>query len=210
MNINLEDYLHKIDLAFKDKEQKEIYMIYIMIFSAIFAFSYMFFWDSSEGDFNKRVSDIRSINSKIDADKRFLQYNPEIKIAKLQNEIKKAQKELDTNKDINQYIKSKIETISSLIYDERVWGEYLYTISSNARKYNVKINNFINKYEFNQSSFGHVMDINLNITGNYKNTLKFINSLEKSELVVDIHDLDIKAQDRLNTDLNISVWGIIY
>ena len=47
MKINIEDYLHKIDNAFKGKEQKEIYMTYIMIASAIFAFSYLLFWDSS-------------------------------------------------------------------------------------------------------------------------------------------------------------------
>ncbi|MDF1877970.1 hypothetical protein JHD47_09100, partial [Sulfurimonas sp. SAG-AH-194-L11] len=50
----------------------------------------------------------------------------------------------------------------------------------------------------------------INTTANYKNTFLFINSLETSELVVDIHDFTIKAQDGLNTDLNISVWGITY
>lgn len=210
MKINIEDYLHKIDTALKNKEQKEIRMIYVMIFGGIFAFSYLFFWDSSEGNFQAKVNEISSIKSKINLDKNYLRINPETKIAKLQNEILAAQKELEQSKDKNQYIKRKIETISSLIYDERVWGEYLYTISNNARHYNIKINNFVNKYELNQSSFGHVMDIDLNITGSYKNTLKFLNSLEKSELVVDVHDLDIKAQDTLNSDLNISVWGIIY
>ena len=55
-----------------------------------------------------------------------------------------------------------------------------------------------------------MLDINLNFTGNYINTLSFINSLEQSELVVDLHALNIQAQDKLNTDLNISVWGINY
>jgi len=40
--------------------------------------------------------------------------------------------------------------------------------------------------------------------------LKFINTLEQSELVVDIHHLKIDAKENLNTDLNISVWGITY
>ena len=69
---------------------------------------------------------------------------------------------------------------------------------------------FSNKYALNNKSFGHILDINLKTTGNYKNTLNFINSLEQSELVVDIHDLNIVATEKLNSDLNISVWGITY
>jgi len=42
----------------------------------------------------------------------------------------------------------------------------------------------------------------------FQNTLLFINSLEQSDLVVDLHDFKIAAEDELVSDLNISVWGI--
>jgi len=60
------------------------------------------------------------------------------------------------------------------------------------------------------NSFGHVLDISISATASYKNTLLFINSLEESYLVVDIHDLKIQPEDTLKSDLNISVWGITY
>lgn len=210
MKINIEDYLQKIDSAFKEKSQKDIYMTYIMIFSAIFAFSYLLFWDSSANDFEQQNTKITALESKIKTDKMFLQYNPETKIAQLENEIKKAKAETLVNQENNQYIKTKIETISSLIYDERSWGEYLHSVSINAKKYNVKVINFTNKYALNNKAFGHILNITLETSGKYQNTLKFINSLEQSKLVVDIHGLQIKAEDALNTDLNISVWGIKY
>ncbi|MBU0721250.1 type 4a pilus biogenesis protein PilO [bacterium] len=210
MKINTEDYLHRIDAAFKDKSQKDIYMTYIMIFALIFAFAYLLFWESSLEDFNQKRAQISALESKISADKMYLQYNPEAKIAKLINEIKKAESELLVQKDNNAYIKSKIETISSLIYDERSWGEYLHSISKNAQLYNIKITNLSNKYALTNNSFGHILDISIQCSGSYKNTLKFINSLEQSDLVVDIHDLSIKAQDNLDTSLKISVWGITY
>lgn len=210
MKIIVEDYLQKIDLAFKEKSQKDIYMTYIMIFSAIFAFSYLLFWDSSANDFEQQNAKITALESKIEADNLFLQYNPEIKIAQLENEIKKAKAQTLLHEENNKYIKTKIETISSLIYDERSWGEYLHSVSTNAKKYNIKVINFTNKYALNNTSFGHMLNITLETSGKYKNTLKFINSLEQSELVVDIHGLQIKAEDALNTDLNISVWGIKY
>ena len=74
----------------------------------------------------------------------------------------------------------------------------------------MKISNFTNKYALEQSSFGHVLDITVTSTGSYINTLNFINSLEQSDLVVDIHDLNISADKKLISDLNISVWGITY
>ncbi len=210
MKINIEDYLQRIDTSFKGKEQKEIYMTYLMVVGLIFAFAYLLFWESSQIDFEAKNKQITTINSKISADKLYLQRNPETKITMLDRNIKKLEADLIVQKDVNAYIKDKIETISFLIYDERTWGEYLHSISINAKRHKVKIIDFTNIYNENNSSFGHVLDITLKTTGNYKNTLKFINSLEQSDLVVDIHDLDIIAKDTLNTELFISVWGITY
>ena len=210
MKINIEDYLHKIDSIFKDKSQKDTYMTYAMIVVIVFAFSYLLFWDSSFEEFEETRAKVVALDKKIADDKRYLQANPESKVASLEKEIVEINKKMLNHKDNNAYIKSKIETISSLIYDERAWGEYLHSISKNAQKYNVKINNLTNRYSDNNSSFGHILDITVKSTSNYKNTLRFINSLEQSELVVDLHHLDINASNKLMTDLNISVWGITY
>ncbi|MEN4045480.1 MULTISPECIES: hypothetical protein [Sulfurimonas] len=210
MKINLEDYLHRIDAAFKNKTQKDIYMTYLMVVGIIFTFAYLLFWDSSFDKFTQTRASVQNLQTKINADKTFLQHNPESKILQLEKEIRNINNEIIVIKDTNSYIKSKIETISSLIYDERAWGEYLDSIATNAQRYNVKLLTLTNKYAKNESSFGHILDITIESTANYKNTLKFINSLEQSELVVDIHNFDIKADQALISDLNISVWGITY
>ncbi len=210
IKINIEDYLHNLDNVFSGKTQKDIYMTYIMIVAGIFAFSYSLFWDSSLEEFEQTRASVVNFDKKINSDERFLQLNPETKIVKLDKEIASLNQTMIVHKDNNAYIKTKIETISSLIYDERTWGEYLYSISKNAQKYNVKIKHFTNKYAAKDNAFGHILDITISSSANYRNTLQFINSLEQSELVVDIHDLSIKAQSKLNTDLNISVWGITY
>ncbi|QOP45420.1 hypothetical protein [Sulfurimonas paralvinellae] len=210
MKINIEDYLHKIDNFFKGKEQKEIYMTYGMIVAGIFAFAYLFFWDSSFESFERTRANVMRLEKQIASDKQYLQRNPEAKITQLEREIKKINNEIAMHKKNNAYIKSRIETISSLIYDERAWGEYLDSITTNAQKYHVKINNLTNKYSKVGSSFGHILDITVDAEGNFKNTIKFINSLEQSDLVVDIHDFDIKAEDDLTSKFKISVWGIKY
>jgi len=210
MKMNIENYLHQIDEAFKEKSQKDIYMTYVMIFSLIFAFSYLLFWDSSFIEFENKQRTITSLESRIVKDNLYLAQNPESKISNLERDIKKTNQEVLIHKDNNAYIKNKIETISSLIYDERAWGEYIHSISVHARNNRVQILNFTNAFAKDQHSFGHILDISISSTGNYKNTLRFINSLEQSDLVVDIHQLNIAAKDRLECDLNLSVWGITY
>ena len=210
MKINIESYLHKLDTYFQEKSQKDIYMTYAMAVSAIIAFSYLLFWDSSFNEFEKTRKQVITLNRSINSYKLYLQRNPKIKINGLIKEIKDINKQVAQKKETNAYIKKQIETISSLIYDERAWGEYLHSISTDAKKNNVKIIDLTNKYATNKESFGHILNIKLESTGNYKNTLKFINSLEQSDLVVDIHEMNLEAKDNLRAFLDISVWGITY
>jgi len=209
ININIENYLHKIDSALKKKSEKDKKLTYVMVAGVIFAFAYLF-WDSSISEFENSTKQTSLLQTKINVDKAYLQANPETVIAALDNKIKKIKIKLIDKKDQNAYIKSRIETISPLIYDERRWGKYINSISRNALKYNIKILEFNNKYVTSSESFGHMLDLEIAITGSYKNTLRFINALEQSDLVADINNLEIKAQDRLNTNLKISVWGITY
>ena len=210
MKMNIEDYLHKIDLSLKYKSKKDIQLTYVMLASVIFAFSYFFFWDASENDFLEQNIQISSVQTKLNIDKAYLSANPPIKLITLEQEIQKTQKQMLIYKDKNDYIKNKIEDISSLIYDERTWGIYLNSISQDAQKYNIRISEFTNEFSKNDGSFGHILDLSVKLSGNFTNTLKFINALEQNDLVVDIHKLSIKAQDKLNTELKISVWGITY
>lgn len=206
----IESLLHKLDNFFKEKSQKDVYIVYIMIVAVLFAFSYPSY-DIARNSFETLKRQVSEITAKLNEDKAYLQVNTQEKVSQLESEIKNLEAELVVQKNNNVYIKSKIETISSLIYDEKAWGAYLNSISINAQKHNVELLNLSNQYTFNNGfSFGHVLDISLEVHGSYTDTLKFINSLEQSELVVDIHDFSIKAEDRLNSDINISVWGITY
>ncbi|MDB2562172.1 hypothetical protein N9X61_01060 [Sulfurimonas sp.] len=122
MKINIEDFLQNIDNYFKEKSQKDVYMTYIMIFAIIFAFSYLLFWDTSEADFQNKRKQVVNLESKIKMDNLYLQQNPASKITKIDNEIKNTQVQIVQYTKNNQYIKNKIEEISSLIYDEQTWG----------------------------------------------------------------------------------------
>ena len=208
MKTNIENYLYKIDQLLGQKSKKDLYLIYVMIFCSILGVSYSTLFDPSKKAFDEKHVLVEDMQTKVDIDKEYLAVNPESKLTQLNQQIKLSQEQYMMFKDDNQYIKQQIEKISSLFYDEKTWGQYLNSISQSAKKNNLRVLNFSNTYVDNNSSFGHVLDIHIKVDGSYTSTLKFINSIEQSFLVVDLHNFSVEADKKLTTDLNISVWGI--
>ena len=210
MKAKVEEFLLNIDNSFKDKEQNEVYMTYVLIFGVIFAFSYLLLWEDSEKSFNKIKKNVVAVEKKISSDKLYMQQNPKIDIQRLNQAIQKAKNGAKSFKENNDYINEKIESIAELKYDKKAWGKYLHSISINAKENHIKILDFENSFGNTDSSFGHILNISLNVSSDYKNLLNFINSIEQSNLVVDLHSLDITydVNNKLNAEFKISVWGI--
>ncbi len=210
LDINIEDYLYQIDNAFTQKDDKEVYMIYFLIAGGLIFLSYYFLWDSSKASYDQALRASQNLEKKIVADNRYLNTHPEAMITQIEDNTKALEIQFIQYQDSNAYIKYQIEQISSLYYDEQAWGEYLDLVATNAKKYNIKIEHFSNSFAKDKDEFGHVLDINVISYGKFHDLLKYINSLEQSFLVVDIHDLALTTQERLYADLKISVWGITY
>ena len=47
MKFNIEDYLYALDHSLARKSERDKMMLFIMIFASLFAFSYLFLWESS-------------------------------------------------------------------------------------------------------------------------------------------------------------------
>ncbi len=209
MTLNIENYLYSLDHTLSLKSERDKMMLYGMIFAGLFAFSYLLFWDSSEADFKTSHEKAIAMESDLNNDKQYLEANPPERIIQIEQETKVIELEYQHYIQYNAYIKDRLEQISSLYYDEVIWGAYLDSISKYARAYNVKLTQFGNTLTTDNSSFGHVLDISISSDAPFKNTLKFINALEQSTLVVDLHDMNMTADTKLKSELNISVWGIV-
>jgi hypothetical protein len=206
----VENYLYKMDNAFAEKDEKEILMIYVMIFGGLFALSYFLFWDSAEKSFHTAHNKVIAIQKSITTDKNYLASNPESKIASIISQTESTKQQFANTQENNEYIKYSIEKISELYYDEQTWGDYINSISKDAKKEKIKLVELNNNFTDERETFGHVLDISVKATGRYKNMLKFINKLEQSFLVVDLHTFRFSTDEKLMVDLNISVWGITY
>jgi hypothetical protein len=209
MKFQIENYLYTLDQSLSTKSDRDKMMLFIIIFASLFAFSYLLLWESSEASFNVSHEKALKIESDLNNDKQYLSLNPPEKITQIEHETVEIERQYALYIQYNTYIKEKLEQISSLYYDEKVWGAYLDSISRYARDNKVKLTKFGNTLQTDNSSFGHVLDISISSEGPYKNTLKFINALEQSYLVVDLHTFQITADEKLKSELTISVWGIV-
>ena len=210
MSAVIEKYLYDIDQSFAEKSEKDVKLIYAMVFVALVTFSYLVFWDSAEKGYQDILAASKAVEKKIAIDKKYLFTHPESQITNLNQEIAQLNEDLVTIKAENVYIKAEIEKIPELFYDEEIWGGFIDSIAEHARRNKVKLNFFSNRLAGDKTKFGHVLNINISSEGDYKNVVKFMNAIEKSKLVVDIHDLDMNASRKVALDLNLSVWGITY
>ncbi len=210
MKLSLEKYLYPIDQSFAQKKPNEILMTYVLIAAILFAFSYFLFWDSAEKEYNSVHQARIAIEKKLTADEQYLKLHPESEIKSIDDQILKIKNETLATKEKNEYINFKISQISELFYNEKAWGKYLDSIAENARKYRVKLSVLENKKAVDTAKFGHVLDIKISATGSYRNLVKFINSMEQSNLVIDLHGMNLQAKQQLMLDVNSSVWGITY
>ena len=210
MSAIFEKYLYDIDQSFAQKSDKDIKMIYMMVFVVLVTFSYLVFWESSEQGYKDAQAASLAVQAKIDTDKQYLLMHPESEIVRLDQQIIQLNDELVSLKSENSYIKAEIEKIPELFYDEEIWGAFIDSIAENAKEHKVKLNFFANRLAEDKTKFGHVLNIDIQANGRYQDMVRFINAIEKSKLVVDLHDLDLEATTELNLDLNLSVWGITY
>lgn len=212
MSFNFENQLDLIDKQLAGKQDKEVYLIYVMIVGIFGFISYYFLFEPSELSYQKSYKTVEAIKKNIADDQQYLKFNPEGRITQIETNIKNLEHDFEEYKKANEYIKYQIEQISELFYDEESWGAYIDSISINAKENTIQLLHLSNKFSDDRNAFGHVLDIEVEALGKYRDILKFTNSLEQSNLVVDIHTFDLSTDEekKLLIKLKISVWGITY
>ena len=206
----IDDLLERIDNYYKTASAKDKIYSYIMAGGGIAALVYLTTYDLTANMYKKAQLQRSSIQKTLKNDKRYLRNYPQSYINDMQLQNDNLKKEFLLTKKTSDYIDYKISQLSPLIYNETAWGEFLDSISDIARTSGVHLNKLNNKFASSNNDFGHVLDIELDFDGSFHSTLDFINKLEKTPLVVNIHELEMRSENELNTNLKIAVWGISY
>ncbi len=206
----IDDLLDNIDAYYVEKSQKDRVYSYIMAFFGLGALIYLTTYDLTSGMYDKAKKERSAIVKVIKDDTRYLKNNKtdDVLYAQTQNKTLKAL--FAQTKDMTGYIEVKIEDLAPLVYNETAWGAFIDSISDTAKSNHIHLSKLSNLFVDKKNKFGHVLDLELEFSGSFHNTLRFINSLEKTPLVVDIHDMKLTANDTLVSTLKLAVWGISY
>jgi hypothetical protein len=205
-----------MDLAFKDKSENEKWMIILMIVAVIGYASYSLFLPYTEAKFKQSTKEKKTLQKSIIENKQYISSitvsgNRDFYIKKFDKDILNLEKNIiKVNEDIN-FISTKLEELSPLLFNKESWSTFLNSITAQAKEQEVKIEYIGNQYIDSNGSFGHILEISVGCEGEYKNIVKFINQLEKNILVTDVYGSDIYLDENSTTtlaDIKISVWGI--
>jgi len=132
-------------------------------------------------------------------------------IKKVKQDIEKAKRSLEETTLANAYIDTKLKELSYLLFNDENWANFLDSITQLAKDNHVSIKVIENKInEPSIQKIEQILNLKVDFAGNFANTMKFINAIEESELVVDIYELKCEGQKNIEGHLNIAVWGMKY
>ncbi len=208
--------MDKIDQALQDKRSSELSIIYAGIFIIIAAIVYLYVFPISEQVLKQTKNSLNQMKTKIAKEQNYIRSksvggDKMFYINKAKAKIKQTQDKLEATIFANGYIDTKLKELSYLLYNDVNWAKFIDDIAKNAKKYRVGINFIKNKFnELNYKKVEQALDVEVDANGNFNNLIKFINSIEESNLVVDVHDLKMDIKKSIHVNFKIAVWGIKY
>jgi len=208
--------LNRLDKYFEGKPENEKWMLIAMLAIVIGAFSYLALFPTAEEKYKVAKRENSKLLKSINTNKKYLQSisqngDREFYVKKYTREIKKLDKNMLTTNDEINFITMSLDELSPLLFNKESWSKFLNSITKQAKKESVVINYIENNYVDNDGSFGHVLQIGVGCSGDYKSITKFINQLERSVLITDVYGSHLYLDNNKTTvsaDINISVWGI--
>ena len=208
--------LDKIDALLENKKSSELFLIYTGIFLIVIMVAYLYIYPFSERVLGQTKSRLNILKSKISKEQAYIASktvngDSYYYIKKAKADIKSSKERLQNIIFINGYIDEKLRKLSYLLYNDVNWANFLDNIAKNAKKYNISINLIKNTFHnLNYKKVEQALDVEVDANGSFHNIMKFINSIEESNLIVDIYTMRIDVKKNIHVDFKIAVWGIKY
>ena len=212
----IEDKLEALDIYFAPKKESEKWLIILGVAGVIAYLGYSLLLPYTEDLYNKSERTKKKIEKSIVDNKTYLSSitqngDRNYLVKKFDNDIIKKKKQIVRIDDKTKFINSNLNKLSDMLFNKKSWSIFLNSITQKAEIHNIDLSYISNNYADNNGSFGHVLEVGVGASGNYKNIVKFMNEIEQNVLVTDIYEtklaLDNNSSD-IKADINISVWGI--
>jgi Tfp pilus assembly protein PilO len=181
-----------------------------MIVGGSFFLSYYFLFESSEKSLESAKKEEREIRKEIREYKDYLLFHDDFEISKLEKEIEELKREVSEFDIRKNYIEIEVSKLKKVIYNQTSWTGFINSISKEAENIGVEVERIENSYMNSGETFANRLSVALQLKANYLNTILFIDKLERSNLIVNVENIDMAVgeDESVSTKLFLSVWGI--
>ena len=214
-----QDTLTKLDNYFDQKSESETQLTFLICAALIGCILWFLFMDPAEQFYNSELDNHNNIEKKLNDTREYLASvsSPDgsdrnFKINQETAILQQMTTQYDKTVRLNEYFDQKLRELSFLLFNKGNWANFLDKVVLLAKENDIKILQLKNDIKApNFQKIEQVLNISVGFIGNFQNILNYINSLEETKLVVDMHQLEIIDKGGyLGSDLNISVWGMRY
>ncbi len=202
----------KIDAYFVDKKSSEASLLYFGAMLCVGFLVYQFIFLETDKNIKITESKFSIVKKKVNEERHYLNSNSPAILQQLQKSVEAKHIEYDdTNYKIS-YVDNTLTELSYLLFDDENWATFVDNISHLAKKHKVEIKEIANKfYEPTFQKITHVVEVDIKSKGQFSNMVKFLNEIEESQMVIDVHQISItKPEDKLEGIFKIAVWGMKY
>ncbi|MDY0264390.1 MAG: hypothetical protein RBR12_04325 [Sulfurospirillum cavolei] len=213
---SLDSLFDKIDAFFDGKKKNETYLIFLMLASVVGFIVYSYLFPITESMLKQSLRTAQETEKKLKDEQSYLASvskdgNENFLIAKIKSDIEHSKILLEKATYTNAYVDTKLKELSYLLFNDENWAKFLNSITQLAQKYAVRIKVIENKInEPSLQKIEQILSLKVDFNGPFVNTMKFMNAIEESELVVDIYELNCTGKKNIEGQLNIAVWGMKY
>lgn len=231
------NYLDKIDDYFSLKPNNVFYACAVLLFVAVFYLVYDYTYEDSEVYVNEIVEKTNEMTKTIESLQAFIDNNnSRAAVPNMQKRLQDLRKEEKTINDDTAFFDNKLKEISPLLFNQKNWSKFITKINSQAMKNNLIIGDIQSRLnDAHSRKVEEIFNISFSIKGKFQDILRFINSLEESEDIVDITSIKMYSNKKylnlennqnnnqnnnsnnveeddgsIKTELKISIWGIKY
>ena len=215
--INFDNTFDRIDHFFINKKKSETLLIFLLVFVFVGFISYSYVFPMTDSKLKQTTRMSEDINKKLFDEKNYLASvskdgDENYKINNEKQSIENLKILFEKTHLANSYVDEKLKQLSYLLFNNKDWANFLNTITQLAQKYAIHIKVIDNKVnEPNVQKIEQILNLKVEFNGDFYSTMKFVNAIEESELVVDIYEFNSTAvKKNLEGIMNIAVWGMKY
>jgi hypothetical protein len=202
----------QIDDYFASRSPSEVSLILMGCALVIGYLVYTLVFSYTEQELINTENKIKSIKQKINTENNYLLANSQAKLTSIRKDVERKNIEFENISYKMSYVDNKLHELSYLLFDDRSWAGFVDNISALAKHYKVDIKSIGNRFfEPTFQKITHVVEVNIHSEAEFKNTVKFLNAIEESQLVIDVNDINMTSLgDQISSRFKIAVWGMKY